>query len=98
MNEISALHATVHAMASGEQALASSQSARVAEIEQLAERRVNVEASNAQGLQRELQRVESQSEAAQARLAVQARQEIDLVQTVLSSTEGESEQAQNRAQ
>eukprot|EP00969_Alexandrium_andersonii_P142768 6311874-Alexandrium_andersonii.AAC.1 len=87
MNEISALRATVHATASGEQALASARSAQVAEIEQLAEHRVNVEASNAQGLQRELRRVESQSEAAQARLAVRARQEIELAQTLLSSTE-----------
>eukprot|EP00969_Alexandrium_andersonii_P329036 14538930-Alexandrium_andersonii.AAC.1 len=85
-------------MASGEQALANARSAQVAEVEQLAEHRVNVEASNAQELQRELHRVESQSEAVQARLAVQARQEIALAQTVLSSTEGQSEQAQNRAQ
>eukprot|EP00969_Alexandrium_andersonii_P006446 279792-Alexandrium_andersonii.AAC.1 len=74
-------------MASGEQALANARSAQVAEVERMAEHRVNAEASNAQELQREPNRVESQSEAAQARLAVQARQEIALVQTVLSSTE-----------
>eukprot|EP00969_Alexandrium_andersonii_P110381 4870643-Alexandrium_andersonii.AAC.1 len=64
----------------------------------MAEHRVTAEVSNAQELQRELSRVESQSEAAQARLAGQARQEIALAQTVLSSTEGQSEQAQNWAQ
>eukprot|EP00969_Alexandrium_andersonii_P223858 9886459-Alexandrium_andersonii.AAC.1 len=49
-------------------------------------------------LQRELNRVEAQSEAARARLAAQARQEVALAETVLTNTEGESELAQNRAQ
>eukprot|EP00969_Alexandrium_andersonii_P302127 13354931-Alexandrium_andersonii.AAC.1 len=66
MNEISLLRATVHAMASGEQAQANARSAQVAEVERMAEHRVNVEATNAHELQRELTRVESQSEVAQA--------------------------------
>eukprot|EP00969_Alexandrium_andersonii_P312672 13814883-Alexandrium_andersonii.AAC.1 len=49
-------------------------------------------------LQREFNRVEAQSEAAQARLVEQARQEVALAQNVLTSAEGQSEQAQNRAQ
>eukprot|EP00969_Alexandrium_andersonii_P350809 15434017-Alexandrium_andersonii.AAC.1 len=39
MNEIFALRAAVHAMASGEQALASARSAQVAEVEHMAEHR-----------------------------------------------------------
>eukprot|EP00969_Alexandrium_andersonii_P036258 1588835-Alexandrium_andersonii.AAC.1 len=74
-------------MAHGEQALATARMAHVAEVEQVAEHRVNAEASNAQELPGELHRVVSQSEAEQARLAAQARQEIALVQLVLSSTE-----------
>eukprot|EP00969_Alexandrium_andersonii_P359882 15454142-Alexandrium_andersonii.AAC.1 len=97
MNESSVLRATVQARANGEQALATARLTRVVEVEQVAEHMVNAEASNAQELQRELHRVVSQSEAEQARLAAQARQEIALVQTVLSSTEGQSEQAHNRA-
>eukprot|EP00969_Alexandrium_andersonii_P020906 914350-Alexandrium_andersonii.AAC.1 len=49
-------------------------------------------------LQRELSRVEAQTEAAHVRLAEQARQEVALAQTVLANTQGQSEQAQNRAQ
>eukprot|EP00969_Alexandrium_andersonii_P220168 9723793-Alexandrium_andersonii.AAC.1 len=63
-------------MANGEQALAAARLTHVAEVEQVAEHRVNAEASNAQELQRELHRVVSQSEVEQARLAAQARQEI----------------------
>eukprot|EP00969_Alexandrium_andersonii_P102188 4510283-Alexandrium_andersonii.AAC.1 len=51
MNEIFALRATVHAMASGEQALASARSAQIAEVEHLAEHRVNAETANVQELQ-----------------------------------------------
>eukprot|EP00969_Alexandrium_andersonii_P255870 11311151-Alexandrium_andersonii.AAC.1 len=98
MNEITALRETVHAMASGEQALANARSAQVAEVEHVAEHRANAEAANTNELQRELDRVEAQSEVAHARLAEQARQEVALAQTVLTNTEGQSEQVQSRAQ
>eukprot|EP00969_Alexandrium_andersonii_P248291 10971817-Alexandrium_andersonii.AAC.1 len=75
MNETTALRATVHAMASGKQALADARSAQVAEVERAAEHRANAESANMHELQRELNRVEARSEAAHARLAEQARQE-----------------------
>eukprot|EP00969_Alexandrium_andersonii_P079083 3487832-Alexandrium_andersonii.AAC.1 len=98
MNEIIALRGTVHAMASCEQALANARSAQVAEVERVAECQAIAEAANTHELRRELNRVEAQSEAAHARLAEQARQEVALVQNVLTSAEGQSEQPQNRAQ
>eukprot|EP00969_Alexandrium_andersonii_P053675 2361681-Alexandrium_andersonii.AAC.1 len=70
-------------MASGEQALANARSTQIAEVEHVAEHRVNAESTNAHELQREPRRVESQSETAHARLAEQARQEIAPAQTVL---------------
>eukprot|EP00969_Alexandrium_andersonii_P105047 4635280-Alexandrium_andersonii.AAC.1 len=85
-------------MASGGQALANARSAQVAEVEQVAEAKANAYAANMRELQRELQRVEVQSEAAQARLAEQARQEVVLAQNVLAGAEGRSEEAQTRAQ
>eukprot|EP00969_Alexandrium_andersonii_P041103 1802264-Alexandrium_andersonii.AAC.1 len=42
-NEITALRETVHAMASGEQALADARSAQVAEVERVPEQRAQVE-------------------------------------------------------
>eukprot|EP00969_Alexandrium_andersonii_P101090 4459476-Alexandrium_andersonii.AAC.1 len=71
-------------MASGEQALASARSSQVAEVEHVAEARANADASNMHELQRELRRVEVQSEAARARLAEQAQQEVTLAQNVLA--------------
>eukprot|EP00969_Alexandrium_andersonii_P066854 2947696-Alexandrium_andersonii.AAC.1 len=62
-------------MASSEQALANDRSAQVAEVERVAEYRADAEAANMHELQRELTRVEAQSEVAHARLAEQARQE-----------------------
>eukprot|EP00969_Alexandrium_andersonii_P228037 10071170-Alexandrium_andersonii.AAC.1 len=62
-------------MASGEHALANARSAQVAEVEQVAEAKANADALNMHELQRELQRVEIQSEAAQARLAERAQRE-----------------------
>eukprot|EP00969_Alexandrium_andersonii_P365177 15465638-Alexandrium_andersonii.AAC.1 len=49
-------------------------------------------------LQRELWRVEVQSEVAQAHLAERARQEVTLVQNVFACAEGHHEEAQSRAQ
>eukprot|EP00969_Alexandrium_andersonii_P153894 6804736-Alexandrium_andersonii.AAC.1 len=68
-------------MVNGEHAMASARSAQVGETEQMAEQRVNAEASNALGLQRELQRVESMSEVAHVRLTEQTRQEFELVRS-----------------
>eukprot|EP00969_Alexandrium_andersonii_P036697 1608600-Alexandrium_andersonii.AAC.1 len=65
-------------MASGEQALANARSAQAVEVERMAEQRVQLVSVNVHELQRELSRVEVQSEAAHARLADQARQEIAL--------------------
>eukprot|EP00969_Alexandrium_andersonii_P227938 10066359-Alexandrium_andersonii.AAC.1 len=65
-------------MASGEQALADARSAQVAEVERVAEHRANAESANTHELQRDLNRAEAQSEAAHARLAEQARQEVAL--------------------
>eukprot|EP00969_Alexandrium_andersonii_P308509 13635835-Alexandrium_andersonii.AAC.1 len=65
----------VHAMASGEQALADARAAQVAEVERVAEYRANAKSANTHELHRELNRVEAQSETAHARLAEQARQE-----------------------
>eukprot|EP00969_Alexandrium_andersonii_P239697 10581603-Alexandrium_andersonii.AAC.1 len=62
-------------MASSEHARANARSAV-----QVAEAKANADAANIRELQRELQRVEVQSEAAQARLAERARQEVALVQ------------------
>eukprot|EP00969_Alexandrium_andersonii_P198956 8786012-Alexandrium_andersonii.AAC.1 len=85
-------------MASGERALANARSAQVAEVEQVAEAKANADALNTRELQRELRRVEVQSEAAQARLAERARQDVNLAQNVLAGAEGHHEEAQNRAQ
>eukprot|EP00969_Alexandrium_andersonii_P210261 9288278-Alexandrium_andersonii.AAC.1 len=71
-------------MASGEHAQANARSAHVAEVEQVAEAKANADALNTHELQSELQRVEIQSEAAQARLAERAQQEVTLVQNVLA--------------
>eukprot|EP00975_Prorocentrum_lima_P024070 5065934-Prorocentrum_lima.AAC.1 len=65
VHEIAVLRARVQAMVNGEHAMASARTAQVAEIEQIAEQQINAEASNALGLQQELQRVESRSEVAQ---------------------------------
>eukprot|EP00969_Alexandrium_andersonii_P343442 15180610-Alexandrium_andersonii.AAC.1 len=78
VNEIAALRATVQALTTGEQAMANARAAQVAEIEQLAERRINVEVANAQGLQSELRRVESQAETVQNQVTEQSRQEVEL--------------------
>eukprot|EP00969_Alexandrium_andersonii_P096767 4272202-Alexandrium_andersonii.AAC.1 len=63
-NEITALRETVHAMASGEQAVANARPSQVAEVERAAEQRANADALNMHELRRELQRFEIQSEAA----------------------------------
>eukprot|EP00969_Alexandrium_andersonii_P371609 15479911-Alexandrium_andersonii.AAC.1 len=97
VNEIAALRATVQAMTTGEQALANARAAHVAEVEQVAERQINVEVANAQGLQRELRRVESLAETVQSQVTEQSRQEVELVRNLLSSAEGQSEHSQNRA-
>eukprot|EP00969_Alexandrium_andersonii_P012748 556200-Alexandrium_andersonii.AAC.1 len=77
--------------------MANSRAAHVAEIEQMAERQVNVEVANVHGLQSELRRFESQAETAHNRVVEQSRHEVDVVRNLLSSAEGQSEQSQNRA-
>ena len=97
VHEIAALRARVQALSAGEQAMADSRAAQVAAIEQIAERHVNAEVANVQGLQSELRRVESTAETAQSQLAEQSRQEVDIVRNLLSSAEGQTELSQNRA-
>eukprot|EP00969_Alexandrium_andersonii_P041223 1807409-Alexandrium_andersonii.AAC.1 len=97
-NEIAALRDRVRAIASSESALANARAAQTAEIERRAVNRANADAMNMPELQRELQRVEVQSEAAEARLVQRLQQEVALVRNVFHDVERRRGEAQDRAQ